>query len=529
MAIFSQRERQTAETIANIAFGNPFDEVRIARERKVLGAKFVETGVYRYMPDAGYDSMFPNVRELHRRAEEFVHDAREQLRSGHDAAQADLRLYEELVCYVLYNGHMSVFLEPTRQSLKSPDWGGPVKSWPEFREEFRAYLEIPGRSLPSQYQPEHVFAVCFQVARAFHAIFENIVGSSTATARLREAVWQSIFTYDMRRYMRTLYPRMAHVTTLITGPSGTGKELVAQAIGRSRYLKFDTEKKQFARSRYTALNLSAFVPTLLESELFGHIKGAFSGAIDRKGWLEQCSGSDDTVFLDEIGELDEAIQVKLLRVLQERCFLRVGETTDHPREFHGKIIAATNRDLAAAMRAGRFREDFYHRLCDDHIVTPSLAEQLAERPQDLAQMVRFLVSRTLGEATMCAREADALTDQAVDWIEGNLKDHPWPGNVRELSRCVRNVMIRGSYCPPMSPRDGAGELGPIEELFHSVRKVEFTADRLLGCYYALAYSRFDESWTAAGRRLDVDYRTVKDGHAPAFLEKLRRARAVEER
>jgi hypothetical protein len=144
-------------------------------------------------------------------------------------------------------------------------------------------------------------------------------------------------------------------------------------------------------------------------------------------------------------------------------------------------------------------------------------------------MVRFLVIRTLGEATMCAREADALTDQAVDWIEGNLKDHPWPGNVRELSRCVRNVMIRGSYCPPMSPRDGAGELGPIEELFHSVRKVEFTADRLLGCYYALAYSRFDESWTAAGRRLDVDYRTVKDGHDPAFLEKLRRARAVEER
>ena len=539
MAIFSQRERKTAETIANIAFGNPFDEVRIARERKVLGAKFVETGVYRYMPDAGYDSMFPNVRELHRRAEEFVHDAREQLRSGHDADQADLRLYEELVCYVLYNRHMSVFLKPTRQSLKSPDWGGPVKSWPGFREEFGAYLEIPGRSLPSQYQPEHVFAVCFQVARAFHAIFEYIVGSSTATARLREAVWQSIFTHDMRRYMRTLYPRMAHVTTLITGPSGTGKELVAQAIGRSRYLAFDLGKKQFAESRYTALNLSAFVPTLLESELFGHIKGAFVGALDRKGWLEQCSGPDDTVFLDEIGELDEAIQVKLLRVLQERCFVRVGETTNRPREFHGKIIAATNRDLAAAMRAGKFREDFYHRLCDDHIVTPSLAEQLAERPQDLTEMVRFLVSQILGELTLgpdgptdaetCAREADALTGEAVDWIEGNLKDYPWPGNFRELSRCVRNVMIRGSYRPPMSPRDGIGGLGPVEELLHNVRKVELTRDKLLGCYYALAYSREDESWTAAGRRLDVDWRTVKDGHDPAFLEKLRRARAVEER
>ena len=227
------------------------------------------------------------------------------------------------------------------------------------------------------------------------------------------------------------------------------------------------------------------MPTLIESELFGHIKGAFSGALDRKGWLEQCSGPDDTVFLDEIGELDEAIQVKLLRVLQERCFVRVGETTDRPREFHGKIIAATNRDLAAAMRAGRFRDDFYHRLCDDHIVTPSLAEQLADRPQDLAQMVRFLVSRILGElapgpdghtdAETRDRDADALTGAAVDWVEKNLKDYPWPGNFRELSRCVRNVMIRGSYRPPVSPRDGAGGLGPIEEFLHNVRHVELTA------------------------------------------------------
>jgi transcriptional regulator with PAS, ATPase and Fis domain len=249
--------------------------------------------------------------------------------------------------------------------------------------------------------------------------------------------------------------------------------------------------------------------------------------------LEQCSGPDDTVFLDEIGEVDEAIQVKLLRVLQERCFVRVGETTDRPREFHGKIIAATNRDLAAAMRAGRFREDFYHRLCDDHIMTPPLAEQLAERPQDLTEMVRFLVSQTLGDQTpgpdgrtdaeVCAREVDTLTAEAVDWIEKNLKDYAWPGNFRELSRCVRNVMIRGSYRPPVSPRDGVGGLGPLEGFLHNVRKARFTVDELLGRYYALAYTRSDESWTAAGRRLGVDYRTVKDRHAPDFLEELRRA------
>ena len=184
------------------------------------------------------------------------------------------------------------------------------------------------------------------------------------------------------------------------------------------------------------------------------MKGAFNGALDRKGWLEQCSGPDDTVFLDEIGELDEAIQVKLLRVLQDRRFVRVGETTDRPREFRGKIIAATNRDLAAAMGAGRFRQDFYYRLGDDHIETPSLAEQLTDRPQDLPEMVRFLASHVLGEhvpdadgavdVELCSREADALAGQAIAWIEGNLKDYPWPGNFRELGQCVRNVMIRGT-------------------------------------------------------------------------------------
>ena len=126
------------------------------------------------------------------------------------------------------------------------------------------------------------------------------------------------------------------------------------------------------------------------------------------------------------------------------------------------------------------------------------------------------------------READALTGEAVDWIEGNLEDYPWPGNVRELSRCVRNVMIRGSYRPPVPPRDGVGGLGPIEEFLHNVRTVELTDERLRGCYYALAYSRSGESWTEAARRLGVDWRTVRNKHDPAFLEELRRALAVEE-
>src|SRR5205807_1091162 len=115
-----------------------------------------------------------------------------------------------------------------------------------------------------------------------------------------------------------------------------------------------------------------------ESELFGHARGAFTGALqDRGGRLEECSALG-SVFLDEIGDVDPAIQVKLLRVLQSRSFERLGETK--PRRFEGKILAATNRDLAAEIRAGRFREDFYYRLCSDIVVTPTLADQLRASP-----------------------------------------------------------------------------------------------------------------------------------------------------
>src|SRR5262249_38297977 len=162
---------------------------------------------------------------------------------------------------------------------------------------------------------------------------------------------------------------------LIIGPSGTGKERVAEAIGRSQYIPFDERKKEFkigflnAKKKavkidfvkaFKPVNLSALSPSLIESELFGHVKGAFTGGLDdHDGRLEECPGHG-ALFLDEIGELTSEIQVKLLRVLQTRHFQRAGDNDD--RRFRGKIIAATNRDLAAEMQARRFREDFYYRL-----------------------------------------------------------------------------------------------------------------------------------------------------------------------
>jgi DNA-binding NtrC family response regulator len=542
MALLTPRERRVVEAIAGIGYCNPFLPERVELEHRALGDAFVEVGpVIWARPGVPIERLFPNLGALRERAAGLADELRHRLEQGRPASPEELLLYEDLALYRLYSEHMNSFdVIVSRSRLGEPASAGePVTFWREFRDEFAHFLHIPGRPLPSNHDPAVIFAGYYQIERAFAHIFQKIVGGSRPAARLRAAAWESIFTYQMRRYSQILYKRMAPVTTLITGPSGTGKELVAQAIGRSRYLAFDGSTKRFAGSRYTPLNLSAFSPGLIESELFGHVKGAFNGALDRTGWLEQCGGPDDTVFLDEIGELDETIQVKLLRVLQERCFVRVGETTDRPRRFHGKIIAATNRDLTAAIRSGRFREDFYHRLCDDHIVTPSLAEQLADRPEDLTEMVRFLASQILGELTpdpdgpapaeagTCAREVDALTAEAVDGIERNLKGYPWPGNFRELSRCVRNIMIRGRYCPASTPRNRIGGTGAVDEFLREVREVELTADQLLERYCAMAYYQSDENSAATGRRLDLDPRVVKRRLDQAFLERLRRTSAPE--
>src|SRR5260370_742497 len=160
-------------------------------------------------------------------------------------------------------------------------------------------------------------------------IFRDIIGSWLAAARLRASVWQSIFTHDMRRYQRTLYQRMGDFATLITGPSGTGKELAARAIAQSRYVPFDERRLEFAgdeAASFFPINISALSPTLVESELFGHRRGSFTGAIaDRKGWLETRPALG-SVFFDELGDLDPTIQVKLLRVIETRTFHPVGDT-----------------------------------------------------------------------------------------------------------------------------------------------------------------------------------------------------------
>src|SRR5580700_4713250 len=410
MALLSAAERSFLATVSEFAYCNPFLPEHTRLEREALGAEFVEGEPVWSQLVADPERPRANVWRIYEKLKKLAEKLRSRLISRKFTPRgADLLLYEDAILHLLYQSYYRHFYDASFGSAAAltSRW----RFYHEFLSDWRRFFEIDGVQFPTNHDPRHTFACFRQIQRAFEQIFRDIIGGSMPAARLRASVWQSIFTHDMRRYRRTLFGRMGEFATLITGPSGTGKELAARAIAQSRYAPFDDKRIAFAdddASLFFPINISALSPTLVESELFGHRRGSFTGAIgDRKGWLEGCPETG-SVFLDELGEMELAIQVKLLRVIETRKFSAVGDTAI--REFKGKLIAATNRDLPLEIRAGRFREDLYYRLCADQVQTPSLADQIRDSPQVLRELVHYMTLRTVGEeAERCLPEVEEWT------------------------------------------------------------------------------------------------------------------------
>jgi two-component system NtrC family response regulator len=249
--------------------------------------------------------------------------------------------------------------------------------------------------------------------------------------RLRDAVESQYHFGNIigkSKKMRNIFDTIQKVapavaTVLIEGESGTGKELVARSI------HFNSARRE---KPFVAVNCSALADSLLESELFGHEKGAFTGAVaTKKGRFELADGG--TLFLDEIGELSPNLQVKLLRVLQEKVFERVGGVRTISVDI--RIVVATNKDLQQEMQAGRFRGDLYYRLNVVHIVLPPLKE----RQEDIRILVNHFIKKYASERESAAPIIGV--DQEVDRL---FYDYSWPGNIRELENVIERVMI---LCP----------------------------------------------------------------------------------
>jgi two-component system response regulator AtoC len=260
---------------------------------------------------------------------------------------------------------------------------------------------------------------------------ENLIGESSAMHEIFDTI-------------RQVAPSRA--TVLLTGESGTGKELIAHAIHN-----LSSRNK----TRFIAFNCAAFSPQLIESELFGHERGAFTGAIERRvGRFEQAAGG--TLFLDEIGEIDSNIQVKLLRALDPGLFERVGGNQSIQADV--RLIAATNRDLAALVREGKFREDLYYRLAVVQIRVPPLRERKEDIP--------LLANTFLKE--ICERDGKAFRPLSPDAMEALLR-YDWPGNVRELKGAIDSgvTLATGNQITvrdlPLTVQGASGSL-PLREV-----------------------------------------------------------------
>ncbi|MEZ4471033.1 MAG: sigma 54-interacting transcriptional regulator [bacterium] len=319
-------ERAFLAQVNAAALVNPFGRTRAALDRELAAT-----------PGEGSELLPRVLARLTLRLEGI--DRR--LEAADFAEESDRTLYEYGVLFEAFHKFSAEFDAHIRAQIA----GGATLVAVPFARSLLAWLVA--RSIPPA-RAERFLGLFFQMHRAYYFIAAGLTGQSLPMQRLREALWNNIFTADLGRYDQLLWDRMEDFSTILLGETGTGKGAAAAAIGRSGFIPWDATRERFAESfteAFVSLNLSQFPESLIESELFGHRKGAFTGAVDHHdGVFARCS-AHGAILLDEIGETSIPIQIKLLRVLQERAFTPVGSHAQS--RFSGRVIAATHRPSTA--------------------------------------------------------------------------------------------------------------------------------------------------------------------------------------
>lgn len=499
--------RQLLELISEINEANPFGPDRSQWQARVLDE-----------PTSSVP-LLPSNREERDKANQRVNamlgscldEVRDAVRKhAHTMSPDDKETYRNAVWIWTYYKFIQDFDRHREAAERDPDRELEVgdELYERFITSLSGYLLLgdgPGnradRLRMNDGDAADLFAFYFQLRRGWHGILKRIVGISPSAAELRMSIWVAIFTRRLLWSYQYLKDRMADFSTLILGDSGTGKDLVAEIIGTSQFIPYLPAKDRFAVNfinGYHPVNLSSLTPTLIESELFGHTRGAFTGATSaRKGHLEGCS-PHGALFLDEIGDLSGEIQVKLLRVLQSREFYPSGG--GKAKRFHGRILSATNRDIPTLVAEGGMREDFLYRIGTNVIRVPTLSRRLSEEPEEASTLLQHVLGKVLGGVDEKVFEELERKIQAL--VESG---YPWPGNVREFEQCVRTLLIASEY-DPLIP---AGEPAKgFKGLLARMERSDATLQDVLTeyCKHTLNVTG---SYQAAAERLEADWRTVK--------------------
>ena len=479
----SADERHFFKTVYYAAFANPFSNLRDRLDRKIAGL-FPEASQREHT-----DMCFIEV-DLRLARLEAANNC-----SIKDYAEEDQNLLRVVYLFDIFHKFREKFDKLIQAQIQAKDKPVPVP----FVEDARVMMVAKGFTDDEFY---HAFALSYQLRRAFYFISTTLVGVSPCMRKLKKHLWYNVFTYNIDIYEHHLWDKMEDFSTLLLGETGTGKGTAAAAIGRSGFIPFDRKRNCFTQSftrAFSSLNLSQYPETLLESELFGHTKGAFTGAVeDYQGVFDRCS-PHGSILLDEIGEIPEHVQIKLLRVLQERAFSPVGSHAES--RFNGRVIAATNRPLQDIMDGKVFRDDFYYRLCSDIIEVPPLRTRIQECPHELDDLLNFTINKMTG------LKSEKFTQKVKRIIDRRLgKDYQWPGNVRELEQCVRSVLLRRDYRGKETTPRGPATLK--EALCQGLGEGTMAVPELLAGYCALLYQTHG-TYEKVARITGLDRRTVK--------------------
>ena len=483
----SQEDREFFQLVSRAALSNPFSD-----ERTELDYRIGECA-----PDASIDMrldcMYQKIKE---RVEKLEREglADSGLYSGEDRIMMQSSFLFEI--FFLFSKAFDDFI--TRQ-LKA----GETTCTVPFGKDAMAMFIRRG------FNPEEArryFAILYQLKRSYYFIDQALIGDSPCMRDLRRHLWNNVFTYDIRLYERYLINRMEDFSTLLLGDTGTGKGTAAAAIGQSGFIPYNPDKHIFSDSfvsNFISINLSLYPESLIESELFGHKKGAFTGAINQHDGIFSKCRPYGSILLDEIGDISLTIQLKLLKLLQERTFSPVG--SHDTIRFNGRVIAATNKSLEELRGSGLFRSDFYYRLCSDCIVVPSLFERIQQNSNELQLILSNIIARLTGEES---KELVSLVLKSIEKSPG--KEYPWPGNVRELEQAARRILLSQEY----TGENVLPDRGIKDRLISGIETQSLDSQELISGYCALLYESFG-TYEEVSRRMGLDRRTVKK-HIDSF-------------
>lgn len=489
----SSADREFLSKVYNSARLNPFSIERLSSDAAAAGS--VGSGLY-----------FPHITDLIGKLDNRLRVILgEPCSTWRDFPSDDAVLIIAGILFLVFHRHS--------KALDDYILAQSEKSGPPLTAECGAsiFADLKSRGFSTALAERYV-GIFFQLRRAFFFISGGLIGESESMRKLRIELWNAVFTSNLQLYLETLWDRMDDFSILLLGETGTGKGAAAMAIGRSNYIPFNSIRSTFSENftdAFLSINLSEFSESLIESELFGHVKGAFTGAVgDHAGIFSRCS-SHGAIFLDEIGDVSERIQIKLLQVLQQRIFSPVGGHGSI--RFGGRILAATNQNLHRNIVERTFRKDFYYRLSSSCISLPPLRERIAQNSGELSLLLGEIVRRLAGakKPALAARVEQQL-------LRDIPSDYSWPGNVRELEQAARSIIVTGHYkaiSSPIESRNLDQNAVHSDPMLARAINADLTLDELSDWYCKTALAKYG-SYSDAAKHIGIDWRTLKSRISP---------------